>query len=143
MSANLDPDISKTVACRRVLKFKKRNSGTFEATPPSPGGGPGPTIFLHIFSWVRSMNPSNFEVDISTKSLGKIFPQGGPTPKNVFLSDYSSPRAMRLQRFIAKSQKLWPLGVSKIRAHKQKNRQTCRCPAKTGSPIAVTHIPLD
>ena len=75
--ANFHPDISKTVACKRVLKFKKRNSSTFEATPPSPGG-PGPQIcFLLIFSWVSSMTPSTFQIEILQKILGKKFPPGG------------------------------------------------------------------
>ena len=32
-------------------------------------------IFLHIFSWIRSMTPSNFQIDISKKNLWKKFPQ--------------------------------------------------------------------
>ncbi len=59
-----------------------RNSSTFEATPPSPEGSGAKNFFFHIFSWVRSMTPSNFEIDISTKILEKIPPPQGVRPPN-------------------------------------------------------------
>jgi len=46
--ANFHPDISKTVACRRVLEFKKRNSSTSEATPRAQGVR-GRTFFCLFF----------------------------------------------------------------------------------------------
>ena len=49
---------------------------------------------------------------------------------------------MRLQNFIAISQQLLPLGVSNVRADKQKNKLV-DVPPKTGSPIAPIHVPFD
>ena len=48
---------------------------------PRGQGSPAPKIFLHIFSWVRGMTHEIFQIEISTKNLGKNFPQGGLTPK--------------------------------------------------------------
>jgi hypothetical protein len=41
-------------------------------------------IFLNIFSWVRGMTPSNFQIEISKKNLGKNFPPGGSDPQIFF-----------------------------------------------------------
>jgi len=93
------------------------------------------------------MTPSKFSDRNLEKNFGeKIFPQWGLIPKNFDKRIDSSTRAMCLQNFIAISQKLWPAGRDKVRADKmkkKKKRQTRRCPAKTGSPIALIHIPLD
>jgi len=79
--ANFHPDISKNCDLWTCAKIQKRNSSTFEATPPSPGG-PGPKIFFaYFFPWSGALTPSNFQIEVMQKNLGKIFPQGGLTPK--------------------------------------------------------------
>jgi len=81
------------------------------------------------------MIPSNFQVEIFYKNLGKNFPPGGLTPKFFSKSIDSSTRAMCLHNFIAISQKLWPVGRDKVRADKHANKMTnSSMPAKTGSP---------
>ena len=80
MPAKLHPYIAKTLACTRVLKFKKRNSSTFEATPPSPGG-PGPKIVFAYFFLGQGHDSLKFSVRNLEKNLGKKFPPGGLTPK--------------------------------------------------------------
>ncbi len=52
-------------------------------------GGPRPNFFLHIFSWVRGMTPSHFQIDILEKNLGKISPQGVRPPQ--FLEKWMYP----------------------------------------------------
>ena len=76
----------------------------------------------------------------------KISPRGVRPPK--FLNGFQMPPwAMRLQNFIPISQKLWPLasGNCPVQTEKQKNKkkQGRRCPAQTGSPTALSHVPLD
>ena len=112
--AHFHPDISKTVACKRLRAFEKRNSSNFEAMPPSPGGSDTKKIFFSYFSWVRAMPPSNFQIEISRKMLGKIFPPGGSDPHNFWNSDCVPHRVMCLQNFIQISLKLWPVDVCEI-----------------------------
>ncbi len=57
------------------------------------------------------MTPSNFQIDISKKNLGKNFPHGGSDPPNFFGSNYCCPTAMCLHNFIAISPELWPSDV--------------------------------
>ncbi len=80
MPSKFHPDISKTVACRRLLAFEKRNSSTFEATPPSPGGS-GAKIFFSYFFMGQEHDSINFSDRYLDKNFGKKFPPGGPTPK--------------------------------------------------------------
>ncbi len=77
MPANFHPDISKTVACRRVLKFKIHNSGTFEATPPSPGGSGAKNIFC-IFFLGQGHDSLIFSDRNLAENFGDKFPPGGP-----------------------------------------------------------------
>ncbi len=81
MPANFHPAISKTVACRRVLKFKKRNSGTFEATPPSPGGSGAKTFFAY-FVLGQGHDSLIFSDRNLEKNFGKKFPPRGVRPPN-------------------------------------------------------------
>ena len=111
MPAKFHPDISKTVACRRLLAFEKRNSSTFEATPPSPGGSGAKKFFLHIFFWVRSMTSSHFQIKILQKNLVKNSPPGGSDPQNFWKSGSIPARVMCLQNCIHISLKLWPVDV--------------------------------
>jgi len=95
--ANLHPYIAQTVACRRVLTFKKRNSSTFEATPPSPGGS-GPKMFFAYFFLGQGHDSLNFKFEILQKKFVEKIPPGGMTPK--FLKKWKyPPRVMCLQIF--------------------------------------------
>jgi len=71
----------------------------------------------------------------------KKFPRG-VRPLKFLIGFQVPPRAMRLQNFIAISQKLWPVAAGKIPGHTKK-KQGRRCPAQTGSPTALSHVPLD
>ena len=90
------------------------------------------------------MTPSNFQFDIFKKIVGKNFPPGGSDPQNFLKSGITTRMVMCLQIFIQLSLKLWPVDVGEEQGdRKQTKKQTSGCPAKTGSPIALTHIPLD
>ena len=79
---------------------------------------------------------------LEKKFWEKISPRGVRPPK--FLNRFQMPpRAMRLQNFIAISQKLWPLASGNYPVQTEKKKQGCRCPAQTGSPTALIHVPLD
>ena len=71
--ASLHRDISRTAACGRVQTFGKRNSGTFEAKPPSPGGS-GKKIFLAYFFLGHEHYSPTFSDRILVKNFGKKFP---------------------------------------------------------------------
>ncbi len=77
MPANFHPDISKTVACRRVLKFKKRNSSTFEATPPSPAGGSGAKKYFAYFFLGQGHDFLTFSDRNLAKKIWEKFPPRG------------------------------------------------------------------
>ena len=51
---------------------------------PHAQGGPALKMFLNIFYRVRGLTPSNFQIDISKKILGKKFPPGGSDPQNFY-----------------------------------------------------------
>ena len=78
--------------------------------------------FLTVFSLGLGHDSLKFSDRNFGKKFGKKFPPRGVRPPKFFWSNYSSPRAMCLQTFIAISQKLYPVGVSKIRAHKMKKK---------------------
>jgi len=121
--ANFHPDISKTVTCGRVLKFKKRNSSTFEATPPSPGGS-GPKIFFaYFFPWSGAWLPQ-ISNRSHAKKFGKNFPPGGSDPQNFWKSGCIPPRVMCMQIFIHISLKLWPVDVGGKQGDKNKKLKT-------------------
>ncbi len=145
MPANFHPDISKTVACGRVLKFKKRNSSTFEATPPSTGGSGAKNFFCLFFPGSGPWLPYIFRSKSWKKIWGKKFPQGVWPPN--FLEKWMCPPKGNVHAnfhpYISKTVACGRWRKTGGQTNKKKNRQTCRCPAKTGSPIAVTHIPLD
>jgi len=94
-------------------------------------------FFHSFFPWVLGMIPSNFQIEISEKNLGKNSPQGS-APQKFWKSRCVPPRVMCLHNFIQISQKLYPVGLSNIRATKKQNDKTCRCLSETGSPIAAS-----
>ena len=75
---------------RPVDVFKRLENVILAPLRLSPRAEEGPVkkFFLHIFSWVRAMTPSIFQIEISKKNWKKIPPQGGLTPK-FFVSNYS------------------------------------------------------
>jgi len=94
-------------------------------------------IFLHIVTWVRAMTPSNFQIEILQKILGKNSPQGGLTPK-IFGKSGLSPRVTCLQICIPISLKLWPVDVV-LKLKKKRNSSTFeatpRSPGGSGAKI--------
>ncbi len=139
--ANFHPDISKTAACRRVLKFKNVILAPLRLRPRAQGG-PGPKIFFAYFFMGQGHDSLTFSNRYLEKKFGKNSPpQGGPTPK-IFGKVDVSPKGNVPAKFHPDISKT----VACRRLRKtggQKNRQGRRCPAKTGSPIALIHIPLD
>ena len=107
-------DCLKTVACRRVRKFKKRHSSTVEATPRSPGGSDPPNFFAYFFLGLGHDSGKFSDRYLEKKFGEKISPRGVRPPK--FLEgDCIPPRVMCLQSFIAIALKLWPVDVRKTR----------------------------
>ncbi len=82
MPANFHPDISKTVACRRVLKFKNVVLAPLRLRPRAQGG-PGPKIVSAYFFLGQGHDSLTFSNRYLEKKIGKIPPQGVRPPKFV------------------------------------------------------------
>ena len=54
-------------------------------------------FFHSFFPWALGMIPSNFQIEISGKKLGKNFPPRGSDPQNFWKSGCIPPRVMCLQ----------------------------------------------
>jgi len=114
--ANFHPDISKTVACGRVLKFKKNVILAPLRLRPEPRGS-GAKNFLAYFFLAQGHDPYIFRSKSCKKFWGK-FPQGskgGATPK--FLEKWMyPPRVMGMQissNYISKTVGCWTLAENR------------------------------
>ncbi len=76
MPANLHPYIDKTVACRRVLKFKTVILAPLRLRPRAQGG-PGSKIFFAYFSLGQGHDSLIFSDRNLAKNFGKTIPPRG------------------------------------------------------------------